>query len=128
MGTAGSMIAFGDEAFSLPDLDVVRPKLLTTRPPAAAPVVAAVPTGSQATHERQAATNEAAAFFQAWCKARRVSLRDLAAVLNVSLAVAAKKHSTGNVTLTDIGKIPERHRDEFAYEWLRHCRERRCCG
>lgn len=80
------------------------------------------------TPERQSGNDDAASWFRGWCASHRMSIRDLAAVLGVSLAVAAKKHSAGNITLTDIGRFPDRYRDELAYEWLRHCRERQLMG
>ena len=67
------------------------------------------------TEDRCRLTASFAEFFARWCEFNRISVRDLASLMDVTVSVAGAKLRAGNVTLLDIAGFPERlHYDVIA--------------
>lgn len=63
-----------------------------------------------------------APWFRAWCEARNISTRDLAAILEVTQAVAQQKlRGEKPVTLNDLKRFPPKFRHELFYEFGAWC-------
>lgn len=78
---------------------------------------------SKCTPERDADKRLDAKWFRDWCAARRISERDLAAILDVTLATAHRKMlGESPINITDIRRFPDRYRDELLHDFSRWCR------
>lgn len=61
-------------------------------------------------------------WFRAWCVERRISARDLAAILDITSSRAARKLSGElPVSLADIRRFPPRYRGEFVLAFVSWC-------
>lgn len=69
---------------------------------------------SKCSPKRAQSHQDVTKWFQRWCAANGVSRRELAAVLGVTVAVAAKKLSGESpVALVDVLAFPDRFRDRL---------------
>ncbi len=65
--------------------------------------------------ERYSLHTELASWFRHWCRDRNISVRDLAVILDGTLALAQKKlDGRSPVTAVDVCKFPTRYRAELA--------------
>lgn len=78
---------------------------------------------SRCSDEREADKQLDALWFRDWCRAHRITERDLMTIIGASAAVARKK-MTGEspVNTTDIRRFPSRYREELLHAFVAHCR------
>lgn len=63
-----------------------------------------------------------AEWFGAWCVRNHISDRDLAAILDVTLALARKKRlGESPLNLIDIKRFPDRHRSSLVLAYMAWC-------
>lgn len=72
--------------------------------------------------ERESEHRAAAAWFREWCARNRISVRDLAAILDIRMSVAAKKlDGRSPVNTTDIRRFPARFRNDLILAYSIWC-------
>lgn len=66
--------------------------------------------------ERESLGREQARWFREWCLQNHISIRDLAAILQVNISVAEKKLSAKSpITEIDIAMFPERQQADLRF-------------
>lgn len=77
---------------------------------------------AEPSEERKADHAGVTQWFARWCEEKRISVRDLAAILDVTIAVAQKKRSGESpLAFVDVKRFPKHHRRELAFAFLVWC-------
>lgn len=72
--------------------------------------------------ERAADHDRATQWFRSWCQRNNISVRDLAAILDVAIAVAEKKlNGKSPLNTTDIKRFPPRFRNDLLLAYGAYC-------
>jgi hypothetical protein len=101
----------------------VRPKRLVPEP-RPEPGIHERPSVAARDPEREADSKAVSAWFARWLDDNRISIRDLATILDVTIAVAWKKRrGESPLSFVDLKRIQKRYRRELAFAFLLWCDE-----